>query len=398
MMSISNRTLFLNHLAQTSPSPLALEIESAEGICLFDIHGKKYIDLISGISVSNVGHRHPTVVKAIEEQLKKYMHVMVYGEYVLSPQVKLAEALSKLLPPTLNSTYIVNSGAEAIEGSMKLAKRYTGRTEIISFKNAYHGSTQGALSIMGDEFFKNSFRPLLPDVKILEFNSSEALKNISNRTACIIMEPIQGEAGIVPGKQDFLNALRKRCDETGALLVFDEIQTGCGRTGTMFAFEKYNVVPDVLVLAKGLGGGMPIGTFTSSKEILSCLTNNPVLGHITTFGGHPVSCVAALATLNVLQSENLTASVPENEKLFHSLLQHSAIKQIRSAGLLFAVEFESEEMNKKVIEACISNGIITDWFLFNSTSMRIAPPLTINTEEIKLACELILKSIQQVVS
>lgn len=394
-MSVSSRTLFLNHLAQTSPLPIALEIEYAEGIYLFDVNGKKYIDLISGISVSNIGHRHPSVIKAIEDQLKKYMHVMVYGEYILSPQVKLAEAISKLLPEKLNNTYIVNSGAEAIEGAMKLAKRYTNRTEIISFKNAYHGSTQGALSIMGDEHFKNSFRPLLPDVKILEFNNINELESITNKTACVIVEPIQGEAGVITGDPNFLKALRKKCNETGTLLIFDEIQTGCGRTGTMFAFEQYNIVPDILVLAKGLGGGMPIGVFVSSKEIMHSLTNNPVLGHITTFGGHPISCSAALAALNALKEEKIIETVFEKEQLFHQLLKHPVIKQIRSKGLLIAIEFENTEINTKIITACFANGIITDWFLFNSQSMRIAPPLTITNEEIKIACALILTSINQ---
>lgn len=387
---LSQRQLFLSHVAQTSETPLALEIEKAEGIYLYDTSGKKYIDLISGISVSNVGHRHPKVVEEIKNQLDKYMHLMVYGEYIQSPQVQLAKALAGIFPANLSSVYFVNSGSEAIEGAMKLAKRVTGRTEIISFKNAYHGSTQGSLSIMGNEEFKNSFRPLLPDTKLIEYNNLNDLKHITEKTAAVFVETIQGEAGAIISKNDFLKKLAEQCKKTETLLVADEIQCGFGRTGKMFAFEHYNFVPDILCLAKGMGGGMPIGAFISSKEIMNMLTNNPILGHITTFGGHPVSCAASLATLNVIKEEKLIEQVEEKEKLFRKLLVHPKIKSINGKGLLLSVEFDSYEQNKAIIDRCIENGIIVDWFLFNAHSMRIAPPLTISLDEIKMACEMIL--------
>ncbi len=390
---LTQRQLFFNHVAQTSETPLALEIDKAEGIYLTDINGKQYIDLISGISVSNVGHRHPKVIDAVKKQLDKYMHLMVYGEYIQSPQVVLATLLSTLLPTNLNSIYFVNSGSEAIEGAMKLAKRYTGRTEIISFTNAYHGSTQGSLSIMGNEEFKNAFRPLLPDTKQIRFNNSEDLNLITSHTACVVVETIQGEAGAITPQNDFLKQLRARCTDTGTLLIADEIQCGFGRTGKLFAFEHYNFVPDILCIAKGMGGGMPIGAFVSSNQIMYTLTNNPWLGHITTFGGHPVCCAAALATLTVLLEENLIEQVEQKEKLFRSLLVHPKIKTINGKGLLLALEFESYEQNKMIIDNCILNGVIVDWFLFNAHSMRIAPPLTITENEIKIACDVILKSI-----
>ena len=390
---LSQRQLFLNHIAQTSETPLALEIEKAEGVYLFDTSGKKYIDLISGISVSNVGHCHPKVIAAIKEQLDKYMHVMVYGEYVQSPQVQLAKLLADNLPSNLSSVYFVNSGSEAIEGAMKLAKRYSGRTEIVSFKNAYHGSTQGSLSIMGNEEFKNAFRPLLPDTKQIEFNNENDLKEITKRTACVIVETIQGEAGAIVPEEDFLKKLRERCNEVGALLVADEIQCGFGRTGKLFAFEHYNFIPDIICIAKGMGGGMPIGAFVSSKEIMNSLTNNPILGHITTFGGHPVSCAASLATLKVLLEEKLISEVEKKEQSFRKLLVHPKIKSIKGKGLLLAVEFENYEQNKSIIDKCIQNGVITDWFLFNSHSMRIAPPLNISEAEIVFSCNVILKCI-----
>ncbi|MBA3706257.1 MAG: aspartate aminotransferase family protein [Bacteroidetes bacterium] len=371
---------------------MALEIEKAEGIYLYDVSGKRYLDLISGISVSNIGHRHPKVLLAIHEQLDKYMHLMVYGEYVQSPQVKLAKALADHLPSNLNSVYFVNSGSEAIEGAMKLAKRYTVRTEIISFKNAYHGSTQGSLSIMGNEDLKNAFRPLLPDTKQIEFNNLKDLKQITERTACVVVETIQGEAGAILPQNDFLNFLRKRCDEVGTLLIADEIQCGFGRTGKLFAFEHYNFVPDILCLAKAMGGGMPIGAFISSKEIMNSFTKNPMLGHITTFGGHPVSCVASLATLNVLMEEKLIEKVEAKEQLFRKLLKHPKIKSIKGKGLMLAIEFENYEQNKIIIDRCIKKGVIVDWFLFNSHSMRIAPPLTITEDEIRFACEVITSS------
>ena len=383
---LSQRQLFLNHIAQTSETPLALEIEKAEGVYLFDTSGKRYLDLISGISVSNVGHCHPKVVTAIKDQVDKYMHTMVYGEYIQSPQVKLATHLADNLPSNLSSVYFVNSGSEAIEGAMKLAKRFTGRTEIISFKNAYHGSTQGSLSIMGSEEFKNAFRPLLPDTKQIEFNNTADFYQITERTACVVVETIQGEAGAIVPQNDFLKKLSAHCKSVGALVVADEIQCGFGRTGKLFAFEHYN-------LAKGMGGGMPIGAFISSKEIMNSLTNNPILGHITTFGGHPVSCAAANATLTVLLEEKLMDGVEEKEQLFRTLLKHPKIKSIHGKGLLLSLEFESYEENKSIIDKCIEKGVITDWFLFNSYSMRIAPPLIITEEEIKFACKVILEAL-----
>ncbi|MGQ0827555.1 MAG: aspartate aminotransferase family protein [Bacteroidota bacterium] len=389
----TQRQFFLNHLAQTSETPLALEIEKAEGVYLYDTSGKRYLDLISGISVSNVGHRHPKVTAAIKDQLDKYMHLMVYGEYIQSPQVQLAKSLSEYLPKNLSSIYFVNSGTEAIEGAMKLAKRFTGRTEIISFKNAYHGSTHGSLSIIGSEELKNTFRPLLPDTKQIEFNNINDLKNITERTACVVVETIQGEAGAIVPRADFLKRLHKRCTEAGALLVADEIQCGFGRTGKLFAFEYYDFVPDILCLAKGMGGGMPIGAFISSKKIMNTLTNNPALGHITTFGGHPVCCAASLATLNILLEEKLIEEVEAKEKLFRKLLKHPKIKSVNGKGLLLAVEFDSYDQNKTIIDKCIEKGVVVDWFLFNSHSMRIAPPLTITEEEIEFACEIILKTI-----
>ena len=392
---ITQRHLFFNHLAQTSKTPLALEIEKAEGVYVVDISGKKYLDLISGISVSNVGHRHPKVIAAIHKQLDSYLHLMVYGEYIQSTQVQLAKLLCDHLPSNLGSVYFVNSGSEAIEGAMKLAKRCTRRTEIISFKNAYHGSTQGCLSIMGNEEFKNAFRPLLPDIKQITFNKIDDLKEITERTACVVVETIQGEAGAIVPEKEFLEKLSKRCKEVGTLLVADEVQCGFGRTGKLFAFEHYNFIPDILCIAKGMGGGMPIGAFISSKEIMDTLTHNPSLGHITTFGGHPVSCAASLATLTILLEEKLIEQVDAKELLFLKLLKHPKIKSIKGKGLLLSVEFESFEQNKRIIDKCIQKGVITDWFLFNASAMRIAPPLTITEEEILFACKIILESIDE---
>jgi acetylornithine/succinyldiaminopimelate/putrescine aminotransferase len=395
MHHISQRQLFLQHVAQTSPAPLGLEIERAEGLYLYDVNGKQYADLISGIGVSSLGHCHPAVVKAVQEQAAKFMHLMVYGEYVYSPQVQLAALLAKQLPTSLNSVYITNSGTEATEGALKLAKRYTGRTRIVSFKNAYHGSTHGALSVMGSEYFKNAFRPLLPDVQHLEFNNIEDLENISCRTAAVIVETIQGEAGAVLPSAQFLQALRTKCTEMGALLILDEIQCGFGRTGKLFAFEHFGIVPDILLTAKAMGGGMPIGAFISSTEIMNSLTNNPVLGHITTFGGHPVSCAAALATLTTLTESNLISEVETKEQLFRKYLQHPAIKAIHGKGLLLSVEFENHEILLRIIERCIANGIITDWFLFSDNRMRLAPPLIITAEQIEICSAAIVKSINE---
>ncbi len=370
-----------------------LEIERAEGMYMYDVTGKKYLDLISGISVSNLGHSHPAVVNAVKEQVEKYMHLMVYGEFVESPQVKYAKRLTDILPETLNNVYFTNSGTEATEGAMKLAKRITGRTKFVSFKNAYHGSTQGALSIMGDENFKRKFRPLLPDTLQLEYNKESDLEKISCCTAAVIIEPVQAESGITVPSKKFIQALRKKCDEAGALLIFDEAQTGLGRTGKMFAFEHFEVVPDILLLAKALGGGMPLGAFVASKEKMNALSENPVLGHITTFGGHPVCCSAGLAAFEVLVKENLTARVEAKGKLFADLLTHPKIKSKNRIGLMMALEFENFEQNKKVIDRCIEKGVLTDWFLFMPHCMRIAPPLIISDEEIKFACQIILESI-----
>lgn len=393
---LTNRQLFLNNLAQTSDSPLALEITKAEGVYLFDISGKKYMDLISGISVSNTGHRHPAVVKAIKDQADNYLHLMVYGEYIQSPQVKLADALAILLPENLNNCYFVNSGSEAVEGALKLAKRFTGRRKIVAFNHAYHGSTHGALSVIGDKSYQTPFGPLLPGIDHIEFNSTEDLMAITSETACVILEPVQGEAGIIVGTQEFLTAIRNRCDETGTLLIFDEIQTGMGRTGTMFAFEKYDIIPDILLLAKGLGGGMPLGAFISSHEIMQSLTFNPVLGHITTFGGHPVSCAAALANIEVIINEKLIEGVEMKNNLFIQLLGKSkAISQIRSAGLMIALQLDNYTHVKKVIDRCIENGVILDWFLFNDSSIRIAPPLTISEEQIREACGIMIESLEK---
>ena len=392
---LTDRQLFLNNLAQTSDSPLALEITHAEGVFIYDSSGRKYFDLISGISVSNTGHRHPAVVKAIKDQADKYLHLMVYGEYIQSPQVKLAAALAGLLPEKLNNCYFVNSGSEAVEGALKLAKRYTGRQKIVAFENAYHGSTHGSLSVIGNDSYQKPFEPLLPGINHLKFNSIEDLVVITQETACVIIEPVQGEAGIIEGSHEFITALRNRCTETGTMLIFDEIQTGMGRTGTMFAFERYGIVPDILLLAKGLGGGMPVGAFISSREIMQTLTFNPVLGHITTFGGHPVSCAAALANIEVIINEKLIQGVKNKSNLFIELLsKDKSIKQIRSAGLMIALQLDNFTHVKKVIDHCIEHGVIIDWFLFNDSSIRIAPPLTISNEEIREACSVILEALE----
>lgn len=390
---LTNRQLFLSHVAQTSPSPLMMEIERAEGVYLHNHSGKKYIDLIAGIAVSNLGHSHPVVVDVIKQQVEKYMHLMVYGEFVETPQVQLAQELSKYLPANLQNVYFTNSGTEATEGAMKLAKRYTGRTQIAYFKNSYHGSTQGALSILGDETFRNKFRPLLPGTVGLEFNNEKSLTAIGKQTACVIMEIIQAEAGVKPATTSFLKAIRERCNETGTLLIFDEAQTAMGRTGSLFAFEQYEVVPDVLLLSKAFGGGMPLGAFISSKEIMGALTHNPVLGHITTFGGHPVCCASGLAALKTLLNEKLINEVEGKGKLFDGLLMHPAIKAKNRMGLMMALQFESFEANKKIIDRCIELGVLTDWFLFAPECMRIAPPLIITEAQIKTACEIILQSI-----
>ena len=391
---ITSRNLFLQYLGQTSQSPLMLEIVRADGLYMYQVNEKKIMDLISGIGVSTIGHRHPKVIQAIKDQIDKHLHLMVYGEFVSSPQVNLAKALSDTLPNKLDNVFLVNSGSEATEGSLKLAKRYTGRTEIISFKDSYHGSTAGALSICGNENLKNSFRPLIPDNRILNFGILEALNSITKKTAAVIIEPIQGEGGVRTASKEYFQKLRKQCDDHGALLIFDEIQTGFGRTGKFWAMEHYNVVPDILLCAKGMGGGMPIGAFISSKEIMQSLTHNPILGHITTFGGHPVSSAAALATLNVILEENLMQGVAEKERIFHDHLIHDKILDVRSKGLLIAIEFESFLYVQRIIKNLLELGVLSDWFLFCDNSIRIAPPLIITNEEIKMACNKILQAIK----
>jgi acetylornithine/succinyldiaminopimelate/putrescine aminotransferase len=387
---LSTRQLFLNHVGQTSPAPLALEIVKASGSSLWDKDGREYIDLIAGISVCNVGHRHPKVIEAIKKQLDDYLHIMVYGELVESPQVMYAKKLTDHLPSTLNAVFYTASGSEDTEGAMKLAKRYTQRTGIAAFNNSYHGSTQGALSIMGDEYWRNAFRPLLPGVIHLDYNSMDDLQRITQDTACVVAETIQAEAGVLVPENGWLKALRDRCDETGALLVLDEIQCGFGRNGTLWAFEQFNVVPDILLLGKALGGGMPLGAFIANKHLMDSFTHNPVLGHINTFGGHPVCCAAGLAAFDVLLEENLLAGVQEKATLFSHLLHHTLIKSVRSCGLMIAVEFESFEMNKKVIDELILNGVFTDWFLFAPNCLRVAPPLTITKTEIQTACNSVI--------
>jgi len=383
---MNQRQLFLNHVGQTSPAPLALEIVKATGSTLIDVNGKEYIDLIGGISVCNVGHCHPQVVEAVKQQAEQYMHVMVYGELVETPQVAYAKKLTEHLPVSLNAVFYTASGSEATEGAMKLAKRFTGRTKIVSFKNSYHGSTQGALSIMGDEYWRNAFRPLLPGIIQLKYNSFDDLQQITKEVACVIAETVQAEAGVLVPQNGWLKALRKRCTETGTLLVLDEIQCAFGRNGSLFAFEQFDVVQDILLLGKALGGGMPLGAFVADKQIMDSLTHDPVLGHINTFGGHPVCCAAGLAAFNVLQDEKLIDGVKEKEQLFLTLLKHPAIKAVRSCGLMMAVEFDSFETNKKIIDLLIDRGVFTDWFLFASNCLRIVPPLTISIDEIQTAC------------
>lgn len=393
---LTNRQLFQNHLAQTSDTPLQLEIESAEGVYLQGVNGQRYLDLISGIAVSNIGHRHPKVISAIQEQLEHYLHLMVYGEYIQAPQVKLAHALAATLPEKLDNVYLVNSGSEAVEGALKLAKRYTGKTKIVSCHNAYHGSSHGALSVCGDEILKQPFRPLIPAIELINFGKLDDLDCIDNNTAAVIVETIQGEAGIRIASLEYFKALRARCDEYGCLLILDEIQCGYGRTGKFWAFEHYNITPDILVCAKGMGGGMPIGAFISSREIMECLTHDPVLGHITTFGGHPLSAAAALATIKVIQEEKLIPDVDTKAELFKEGLVHSRIRAIRNKGLMMAVEFDNYQVLKPVIDEAINGGVITDWFLFCDHAMRIAPPLTIKNEQIDMACKVIMQAIRKV--
>ncbi|MGB3801460.1 MAG: aspartate aminotransferase family protein [Lewinella sp.] len=388
------RANFLKHVAQTSPAPMGLEIAGGEGVYLIDADGKRYLDLIAGIGVSALGHNHPAVVEAVQRQAGMYMHTLVYGEFVLGTQVELATLLCAHLPNSLDNVYFTNSGTEAVEGAMKLAKRVTGRGGMVAARRSYHGSTQGAASLMWPKDFTRPFHPLLPGVSHLEFNCDSDLDRITTDTAAVVLETVQAEWGIRKPRPEWIQAVRRKCDETGALLILDEIQAGMGRTGTLFAFEQYGIVPDILLLAKGFGGGMPLGAFVASQKIMQMLTVDPVLGHITTFGGHPVSCAAGLATLRELtDNPDLIASVPEKEALLHRLLVHPKIFNLRSAGLWMAVELADFDEVKRTIAGCLERGLITDWFLWNERSLRIAPPLTISEEELTWACEVILESL-----
>lgn len=393
---VNQRQLFLQHVAQTSEAPLALEIVKASGSTLWDVNGKSYIDLIAGISVCNIGHCHPEVTAAIKNQADQYLHLLVYGELVETPQVAYAHYLTQHLPATLNSVYFTNSGAEATEGAMKLCKRFRNKTQIIAFNQSYHGSTQGALSIIGDEYWRNAYRPLLPGILHLDYNSFDDLRYITTDTACVIAETVQAERGVIAPTLAWMQALRKKCSETGCLLVLDEIQTGFGRTGSLWGFEQLNVIPDIVLMGKALGGGMPLGAFIADRQLMQSFTNNPVLGHITTFGGHPVSCAAGLAAMKVLQEGQIVSKVNAKAGIFLSLLKHPQIKTVRSAGLLIAVEFESFEQSKAVIDRCIANGVLTDWFLFAPQCMRIAPPLNIADDDIIKACGIIINAVSQV--
>ncbi len=388
---MNQRELFLRHVAQTSEAPLALEIVHASGCNMWDRDGKAYLDLISGISVCNIGHGNKEVIEAVKLQAETYMHLMVYGELVESPQVSYAKRIAENLPADLQSVYFTNSGTEATEGAMKLAKRLTGRTKMVAFKDSYHGSTQGALSVMGNEYWRNAFRPLLPGIIHLDHNEANQLNAIDEHTACVIAEPVQAERGVKKPSIEWMKKLRQRCDETGALLILDEIQTGMGRTGTLFAFEQFGIVPDILLLGKAFGGGMPLGAFVSSIDRMNAFRKDPVLGHITTFGGHPVCCAAGLAAFDFLVNQDLIFQVNNKAALFADRLKHPLIKDFRSMGLLMALEFDSWEVNKQVIDTCIARGVFTDWFLFASHCMRIAPPLIISTAEINRACDVILE-------
>lgn len=387
---MNNRQLFQQHLAPTSPAPMALEITSARGNYLYGADGKEYLDIIGGISVCNVGHCHPAVVQAIQEQATQYLHIMVYGELVQSPQVKYAQLLASHLPASLDCVYFTNSGSEATDGALKLARRYTQRTDIICCNKSYHGHTMGALSVMGDEYWRNAFRPLLPGVWHYDYNSDALIDAVNKDTSCIIIETIQAEAGVVVPKQDWLQRLRDKCTEVGALLIFDEIQCGFGRTGKLWGFEHYNVIPDIVLLGKALGGGMPLGAFVSSHKIMSTLGFDPVLGHITTFGGHPVCCAAGIAAMNVLHEEKMIEGVADKEQLFLSLLEHPAIKNVKSAGLIMSVELDSIAHVQQTLLRCLDKGLFSDWFLFAPACIRIAPPLTITPDEIRKACAILL--------
>ncbi len=395
MLKHTNRERFFGFVAQTSDNPLAIEIQKAEGVYLY-ADNKTYIDCISGISVSNLGHSNPVINEALKNQIDKHLHLMVYGEMIQSTQVQLAETLASYLPSNLQSVYFVNSGSEAIEGAMKLAKRYTGRSRFVAQEYAYHGSTHGALSMMSEPYFSQSFTPLLPGIDFIRQNSRSKISNlITHETAAVFVEPIMGEKGYLKCTIPYLRAIRKRCDETDTLLVFDEIQSGYGRTGTLFAFQELEVVPDILVLAKGFGGGMPLGAFVSSNKIMQVLTDNPVLGHITTFGGHPLSCAASLAALNYLHDELILDSIQEKEDLFRKLLVHPKIKKIDGKGLMLALVFEDAQFCRKVIDACVDSGLLIDWFLYAENRIRLSPPLIISKEQIEIVSGIIIENIEK---
>lgn len=408
---MTNRQLFLQHIAQTSPAPIGLEIVKAEGLYLFDTKGKSYLDLISGFSVMHLGHGQPTVKAAIHQQVEQYMHLMVYGEIIENPQVQFARLLCQHLPSSLNCVYFVNSGSEATEGAMKLAKRVTGRSKIVGFKNAYHGSTQGALSLMGDEYWRQAYRPLLPDIWHADYNHYEALDMVTTQTAAVVVEVMQAEAGAKLADRDWLQLLRKKCTEVGALLIVDEIQTGFGRTGSLWAFETYAIIPDVLLLGKALGGGLPLGAFIASQKLMNSFTANPVLGHISTFAGHPVCCAAGEAAFRLLlqlflpnsqqyaeDAPAMIASVLQKEQCFRIHLQHPAIVAIHGRGLLLALEFAEASLCQQICHACVAEGFITDWFLFAPNCLRIAPPLIIDNETIRTVCDSLLQVITKILS
>jgi acetylornithine/succinyldiaminopimelate/putrescine aminotransferase len=391
---LTNRQLFLLNTAQTSNSPRLTEIDHAEGIFLYGPNGEKYIDLVSGFAVNNIGHRHPKVIAALKDQLDKHLHVTVFGEFVQSPQVRLAEKLVSVLPTSLSSVYFVNSGTEATEGAMKIAKRFTGRSKIIAANKAYHGSTQGALSLIGSAEHRDAYGPLLPGIEFIEFNEPTELSKIDKETAAVILETVQGEAGIRVPEKAWLQAVRKRCDETGTLLILDEIQTGFGRTGKLFAFEHFDVTPDIVLLAKGMGGGMPIGAFVARKEVMDVIKENPMLGHITTFGGHPLSCAAALASLEVILEGKLAESIESKTQLFKDLLKHPLISEIRGLGFMMSIQLGSFAQVESVSRYCAQNGVMIDWFLHCETALRLAPPLIIEEAEIQKVCKIILEGIE----
>lgn len=395
---ISSRQLFLNHLAQTSLTPMMLEISSAKGVFLFDKYDKKYFDLVSGVNVSVLGHGNSYIINAVKNQVDKHMHLMVYGEFLQEPQLEYASLVTSYLPSHLSSVYFVNSGSEAVDGALKLAKKYSGRAEVLSFRNAYHGSSVGAMSIMGSEIYKHGYYPLMPGVNHLSFNDFSDLEKITTGTACVVAEVIQAEAGMIMPQRNFLSALRERCNQTGTLLIFDEIQTGLGRLGTLFGFESYGVEPDILLLAKSFGGGLPLGAFIASRELMEVLSYNPALGHITTFGGNPVCCAAGKACFEAILDEDIWLSVLDKEKLFREKLTHPAIMEIRGRGLMLAVELGSKELMHKVVDLGINEGFVTDWFLFCETAIRISPPLNIKEDEILLVCELINATIDKAIA